>query len=169
MGCRPRPHYPAIDAELLEDALLYTSLKPRRSRPRTAQWQEWKALRISPVLTLVNILTPFPDGIRVGFGQGGREPIGKGSLSSPRLRVLESGATLELQSDRGGEPRWIAIGMHPTTGKVVAVVYAMREARYRIISARRARKHEEQEYRTRISSEGPEEEQGREARSGDER
>ena len=45
-------------------------------------------------------------------------------------RVLESGTTFEFQSDRGGEPRWVAIGIHPTTEKIVAVVYTMREGRY---------------------------------------
>ena len=56
-------------------------------------------------------------------------------------QVLETGTALEFQSDRGGEPRWVAIGMHP-------------------MSARRARHDEEQEYRTHVSREKPEEEQG---------
>ena len=34
--------YPALDAKLLEDALLYVSLNPRRGRPRAAPWQERK-------------------------------------------------------------------------------------------------------------------------------
>ena len=38
--------YPAVDAELLEDALLYASLNPRRGRPRTAPWRERKPRRV---------------------------------------------------------------------------------------------------------------------------
>ena len=37
--------YPALDAELLEDALLYASLNPRRGRPRTTPWRERKPRR----------------------------------------------------------------------------------------------------------------------------
>jgi hypothetical protein len=84
-------------------------------------------------------------------------------------RVLESGRAFEFQSDRGDEPRWVAIGRHPKTRKIVAVVYAMREGRYRIISARRARANEEAEYRRQIARRGQEEGQGEEARSDDER
>jgi uncharacterized DUF497 family protein len=36
-------------------------------------------------------------------------------------RVLESGTTFEFQSDRGSEPRWVAIGIHPAIPKIVAV------------------------------------------------
>jgi uncharacterized protein (DUF433 family) len=38
--------YPALDAELLEDALLYASLNPRRGRPRAAPWREGKPHRV---------------------------------------------------------------------------------------------------------------------------
>ena len=38
--------YPALDAELLEDALLYASLNPRRGRPRAAPWREGKPRRV---------------------------------------------------------------------------------------------------------------------------
>ena len=68
-------------------------------------------------------------------------------------RVLESGATLRSASDHGDEQRWVAVGPHPETGRIIAVVYAMRDARYRIISARRARKHEETQYREWIERE----------------
>jgi hypothetical protein len=84
-------------------------------------------------------------------------------------RVLESGTTFEFQSSRGGEPRWAAIGMHPASHKVVAVVYTMREGRYRIISARRARDHEEKEYRKHVSRDPPEAGHRTEARPDDER
>jgi uncharacterized DUF497 family protein len=65
-------------------------------------------------------------------------------------RVLESGITFQSRSDHRGEERWVAIGMHPETGKVIAVVYAMRDGRHRVISARRARTHEEAEYRRQV-------------------
>jgi hypothetical protein len=71
-------------------------------------------------------------------------------------RVLASGTTFEVQSDRGAEPRRVAIGMHPETRKIVAVVYTMREGRYRIISARRARANEEAEFRKQIARRTPE-------------
>jgi uncharacterized protein (DUF433 family) len=38
--------YPALDEELLEDALLYASLNPRRGRPRAAPWHERKPRRV---------------------------------------------------------------------------------------------------------------------------
>jgi len=38
--------YPALDAKLLEDALLYASLNPRRGRPRAAPWHERKPRRV---------------------------------------------------------------------------------------------------------------------------
>jgi hypothetical protein len=83
-------------------------------------------------------------------------------------RVLASGPTFEFQSDRGVEPRRVAIGMHPETRKIVAVIYAMREGRYRIVSARRARANEEAEYRKQIARRAPEG-QGEEAGPDDER
>jgi uncharacterized protein (DUF433 family) len=38
--------YPALVAKLLEDALLYASLNPRRGRPRAAPWHERKPRRV---------------------------------------------------------------------------------------------------------------------------
>jgi hypothetical protein len=70
-------------------------------------------------------------------------------------RTLESGMTFEFQSDRGGESRRVAIGTHPATQKVIAIVFTMREGRYRIISARRAREHEEEKYRTLVGRQAP--------------
>jgi hypothetical protein len=71
-------------------------------------------------------------------------------------RVLASGTTFEFESGRGAEPRRVAIGMHTETRKIVAVVYTMREGRYRIISARRARANEEAEYRKEVTRRAPE-------------
>ncbi len=53
---------------------------------------------------------------------------------------------LSKRSDRPGEERWIVLG--EVNGRCVALVHTIREGRYRIISARRARKDEEQAYRT---------------------
>ena len=38
--------YPALNAELLEDALLYAALNPRRGRPRAAPWHEHTPRRV---------------------------------------------------------------------------------------------------------------------------
>lgn len=38
--------YPGLDAGLLEDALLYASLHPRRGRPRAALWHERKPRQV---------------------------------------------------------------------------------------------------------------------------
>ncbi len=38
--------YPALDEDLLADALLYASLNPRRGRPRTAPWRERRPRRV---------------------------------------------------------------------------------------------------------------------------
>jgi uncharacterized DUF497 family protein len=55
------------------------------------------------------------------------------------------GPVLVRQSDRENEKRWIAIGC--LQNKSIAVVVARRTEVIRIISARRARKNEEREYR----------------------
>lgn len=52
---------------------------------------------------------------------------------------------LEYRSDREGEARWVAIGA--LSGREIAVVYTLRDSRYRIISARRARTSERRAYR----------------------
>ncbi len=46
------------------------------------------------------------------------------------------------RSDRDGEERWLGIGQ--VDGRVLVVIYALREDRYRLISARKARTHERQ-------------------------
>lgn len=62
-------------------------------------------------------------------------------------RVLESQQVVIFPSDRLGEQRWVAVGMSPGDQRVIAVVFTMRSGRYRIISARRARKNEEESFR----------------------
>lgn len=51
----------------------------------------------------------------------------------------------EERSDRGGEERWLAVGM--LKERLTAVIYTRRAGRTRIISARRARQHERRKYR----------------------
>lgn len=51
----------------------------------------------------------------------------------------------EARSDRDAEIRYLAVG--EVEGRVLAVVYTKRHEKYRIISARRARKNEETTYR----------------------
>jgi uncharacterized DUF497 family protein len=55
------------------------------------------------------------------------------------------GPVMEFRSDREGEQRWIAIGL--LDGREIAVIYTIRDDVHRIISARRARKHERRAYR----------------------
>ncbi len=55
------------------------------------------------------------------------------------------GPTVFHRSDRNNEERWVAIGS--LEDRLIAVVFTRREDVIRIISARRARKNEESEYR----------------------
>jgi hypothetical protein len=66
-------------------------------------------------------------------------------------RVLESQRVVVFPSDRPGERRWLAIGMSSGDQRIIAVVYTMRGESYRIISARRARKNEEESFRQRFA------------------
>jgi hypothetical protein len=58
--------------------------------------------------------------------------------------------------------------MHPVTQRLIAVVYTMRESRYRIISVRRARKDEEEDYRKQVGREASQARRRREARPDEE-
>ncbi|OYU91778.1 MAG: hypothetical protein CFE29_02645 [Bradyrhizobiaceae bacterium PARB1] len=49
------------------------------------------------------------------------------------------------RSDRKNEERWTALG--PLENRLIVVVFTWRDRTIRIISARRARKNEEREYR----------------------
>jgi len=60
------------------------------------------------------------------------------------IAVFE-GPVLHGRSDRGGEPRWVAVGA--VAGREIAVVFTVRREVCRIISARRARSHERKAYR----------------------
>lgn len=54
------------------------------------------------------------------------------------------GPVLAKRSDRGGESRWVAVGV--VDGRELAIVYTVRADRLRIISARRARTNEGRDY-----------------------
>src|SRR5271156_4230470 len=56
------------------------------------------------------------------------------------------GVNLIRRSHQNNEERWIAIG--ETEGRIIAVVFTRRQDALRIISARRARKNEERQYRS---------------------
>jgi uncharacterized protein len=51
---------------------------------------------------------------------------------------------LARRNDRRGEERWLAIGV--VEGLVIAFAYTKRGANIRIINARRANRHERQNY-----------------------
>jgi uncharacterized protein len=55
------------------------------------------------------------------------------------------GPIISRRSDRNNEERWIAVGY--SENRLIAVVFTRRADVIRIISARRARKNEEREYR----------------------
>jgi uncharacterized DUF497 family protein len=55
------------------------------------------------------------------------------------------GPIMLRRSDRNNEERWVAVG--PSENRLIAVVFTRRKNDIRIISARRARKNEEREYR----------------------
>jgi hypothetical protein len=55
------------------------------------------------------------------------------------------GATIELCSDRGSEERWKAVGI--LGDLLIVVVYTRREARRRILLARKAKRNERKAYR----------------------
>jgi len=53
---------------------------------------------------------------------------------------------VEKRSDRANEKRYITVG--EVNNRVIAVIYTLRGENVRIISARKARKNEEREYRS---------------------
>ena len=55
-------------------------------------------------------------------------------------------ARIEKRSDRADEERYITIG--EVNKRIIAVIYTLRAEKIRIISARKARKNEEKEYRS---------------------
>ena len=64
------------------------------------------------------------------------------------------GPMILRRSDRNNEERWVAVG--DSKNRLVAVVFTRRAVVIRIISARRARKNEEREYRNAKMGRSPE-------------
>jgi uncharacterized DUF497 family protein len=62
------------------------------------------------------------------------------------------GRAFVRRSDRDGEPRFVAVG--EVQGRVVAVVYTVRDGTYRIISARRGTRNEARNYHDRKAAPG---------------
>ena len=63
------------------------------------------------------------------------------------IRIFD-GPVLETLSRHAAETRWVAVGI--VDGKEIAVVYTVRDGRRRIITARRARTHEREEYHAHV-------------------
>ena len=122
-----------------------------------------------PLLTIVNIASTFPYGIRRDPAKEARNLEKHGISFVAGAQALASGSTFEFQSDRGNETRWVVVGTHPATKNVIAVVYTMRKGRHPIISARRARKNEEEDYRRHVERAAAEAEERGEARPDEQR
>lgn len=68
------------------------------------------------------------------------------------VKIVFDGDILTVEDDRYsyGEQRFVTLGL--LQGRVVAVVYTEREARIRIISARKATKYEQRVYFEQLSN-----------------
>ena len=64
------------------------------------------------------------------------------------------GPVILYPSDRKNEERWVAVGA--LENRLIAVIFTRRADAIRIISARRARKYEEREYRNAKMGRSPE-------------
>ncbi len=76
--------------------------------------------------------------------------IGKHHISFPRAAKIFDAPRVEKEDTRQdhGEERIIALGQ--SEGRILRVVYTRRNSAIRIISARRAKKHERAEYIRRV-------------------
>lgn len=88
--------------------------------------------------------------IAAGFGfewddEKNRRNLAKHGIDFDDAKEVFYGPVIIRQSNRNNEERWIAIGH--SENRLVAVVLTQRTDIIRIISARRARKNEEREYR----------------------
>ncbi len=61
------------------------------------------------------------------------------------VSVLEDGGALNMPEDHDGEERWTALGMD-ALGRMLVVVYTVREESIRMISARSATPNETRQY-----------------------
>ena len=59
--------------------------------------------------------------------------------------ALEDHAALSMPDDNSLEERFVALGMD-SLGRILVVIYAFRDARIRIISARKATRRERSQY-----------------------
>lgn len=73
-----------------------------------------------------------------------RTNIAKHRLDFFDASSVFDGQNIQWESFGYGGPRWIAVGL--ITNAAIAVVFTMRGQVVRIISVRRARKHEQQRY-----------------------
>lgn len=64
------------------------------------------------------------------------------------VTVFEDDAMLTMPDDSPDEERFVALGMG-SLGRILVVIYAVRGARIRIISARKATRRERSEYERR--------------------
>jgi len=72
--------------------------------------------------------------------------IKKHGIAFPDAAKIFLRPRLEQRSDRKGEKRFITIG--EVNNRIIAVIYTKRGNKIRIISARKARKNEEKEFRS---------------------
>ena len=61
------------------------------------------------------------------------------------VAALEDDAALSMPDDTALEERFVALGMD-SHGRILVVIYAVRDARIRIISARKATRRERSQY-----------------------
>ena len=80
--------------------------------------------------------------------------LGKHGIDFDDASEVFYGPIILRQSDRNNEERWIAVGS--LEDRLITVVFTRRADVIRIISARRARKNEEREYRNTKVGRSPE-------------
>jgi len=73
------------------------------------------------------------------------ENLALGKIDFESVPPLFDNPYLSIRSDRSGEERYIVLGI--VDGETLAVVYTPRGDRCRIISARKASRHEREAYR----------------------
>jgi uncharacterized DUF497 family protein len=84
----------------------------------------------------------------IGFDWDGRKSelnLAKHGIDFGDAIEVFYGPIILRRSDRNDEERWVAIGN--SENRLITVVFTRRKELVRIISARRARKNEEREYR----------------------
>lgn len=79
--------------------------------------------------------------------------IALGRIDFAGVMALFDRPFVSYPSLRDGELRWVAIG--EVNEEILAVVYAVRDNRIRIISARRASKRERESYRSTVARRDP--------------